>query len=574
MILEEFLLRVAPVYGRWLFNLPKPFSTFQKLVFYVELGFRKKWEAGANKAETGTTSVFTVSDEDYSWIVPSQNALKSKECTKVIFLGPFEEQNGVLGFVNCIRKESEGQKAKCVLLLDNSIPEFQLENTFYKEQLAKDLAINIVKNGKWGTYRHFKIEEVTRKPAFHVFTNLLTRGDLSSLNWIQGPITDLNGDDKVVIQFTALNFRDVMLATGKLAAEVIVTDRKAQSCVIGFEFGGIDKNGKRVIGISQSGALSSIVAAHRNLTWDIPDNWTMEDAVTVPVVYATVSCKRTRVDQTHRVTRLAFAREHSHWTMDEWSADQSAVLFIDSQAAILAVTSTNECLSSAILECKSLLSNLTHRGTNVVLQWIPSHCGIPGNVEADILAKRGTDLPQPIHPKPYDSIRRMVKMVVKEEIRKVHFGKVEGKRYEWLKDNPIPAELPRRDAVLYAFIERGKIKKGNTILIHSGTGGVGQAAIHVALFKGCTVFTTVGTQEKRDFIKKHFPQIKESHIGNSRDTTFEQMIMRETNGRGVDMVLNSLAEDKLLASVRCLAKGGQFLEIGKFDLSRNNPLDQ
>lgn len=50
------------------------------------------------------------------------------------------------------------------------------------------------------------------------------------------------------------------------------------------------------------------------------------------------------------------------------------------------------------------------------------------------------------------------------------------------------------------------------------------------------------------------------------------MIMRETNGRGVDIVLNSLAEEKLLASVRCLAKGGQFLEIGKFDLSRNNPL--
>ncbi|CAH1394198.1 unnamed protein product, partial [Nezara viridula] len=367
----------------------------------------------AKKAETGTTSVFTVSDEDYSWIVPSQNALKSKDCTKVIFLGPFEEQNGVLGFVNCIRKESEGQKAKCVLLLDNAIPEFQLENTFYKEQLAKDLAINIVKNGKWGTYRHLKIEEVTRKPAFHVFTNFLTRGDLSSLNWIQGPITDMNGNNKVIINYAALNFRDVMLATGKLAAEVIATDRKAQSCIIGFEFGGIDQNGNRVIGMSQSGALSSIVEVHKNLTWNIPDSWTMEDAVTTPVVYSTV---------------------------------------------------------------------------------------------------------------------------------------------------------------LYAFIERGKIKQGDTILIHSGTGGVGQAAIHVALFKGCTVFTTVGTQEKRDYIKKHFPQIKESHIGNSRDTSFEQMIMRETNGRGVDIVLNSLAEEKLLASVRCLAKGGQFLEIGKFDLSRNNPL--
>ncbi|XP_066906939.1 fatty acid synthase [Halyomorpha halys] len=366
----------------------------------------------AKKIESGTC-VFTVSDTDYSWIVPAQNAMKSKECTKVIFLGPYEEQNGVLGFVNCIRKEAEGQKAKCVLLMDNAVPDFQLENPFYKEQLAKDLAINIIKNGKWGTYRHIKIEEVKKVPNLHVYTNVLTRGDLSSLNWIQGPIPDMNSNDVLVVHYAAINFRDVMLATGKLAAEVVAKDRREQSCVIGFEFCGVDKKGNRIIGMSNTGALTSLVLFDDIIYWKIPDSWTMEEAVTVPVVYATV---------------------------------------------------------------------------------------------------------------------------------------------------------------LYALIERGKLRKGNSVLIHSGTGGVGQAAINIALFKGCTVFTTVGTQEKRDFIRKHFPQIKDKHIGNSRDTSFEQMIMRETNGRGVDMVLNSLAEEKLLASVRCLAKGGQFLEIGKFDLSRNNPL--
>ena len=48
--------------------------------------------------------------------------------------------------------------------------------------------------------------------------------------------------------------------------------------------------------------------------------------------------------------------------------------------------------------------------------------------------------------------------------------------------------------------------------------------------------------------------------------------MSETNGRGVDLVLNSLAEEKLQASVRCLAPGGRFLEIGKFDLDNNSRL--
>jgi fatty acid synthase len=48
--------------------------------------------------------------------------------------------------------------------------------------------------------------------------------------------------------------------------------------------------------------------------------------------------------------------------------------------------------------------------------------------------------------------------------------------------------------------------------------------------------------------------------------------MTETNGRGVDLVLNSLSEEKLQASVRCLAPRGRFLEIGKFDLANNSLL--
>jgi fatty acid synthase len=48
--------------------------------------------------------------------------------------------------------------------------------------------------------------------------------------------------------------------------------------------------------------------------------------------------------------------------------------------------------------------------------------------------------------------------------------------------------------------------------------------------------------------------------------------MLETDGRGVDLILNSLSEEKLQASLRCLANGGRFLEIGKFDLDNNNTL--
>jgi fatty acid synthase len=67
-------------------------------------------------------------------------------------------------------------------------------------------------------------------------------------------------------------------------------------------------------------------------------------------------------------------------------------------------------------------------------------------------------------------------------------------------------------------------------------------------------------------------QLTDCNIANSRDTSFEHIIMSETNGRGVDLVLNSLSEEKLQASVRCLAPGGRFLEIGRYDLENNSPL--
>lgn len=65
----------------------------------------------------------------------------------------------------------------------------------------------------------------------------------------------------------------------------------------------------------------------------------------------------------------------------------------------------------------------------------------------------------------------------------------------------------------------------------------------------------------------------ENNIGNSRDCSFEQMIKLRTRGKGVDYVLNSLAEDKLAASVRCLGTCGVFLEIGKFDIMNNSKLE-
>ncbi|MFK5283291.1 hypothetical protein ACI3PL_27335, partial [Lacticaseibacillus paracasei] len=75
-----------------------------------------------------------------------------------------------------------------------------------------------------------------------------------------------------------------------------------------------------------------------------------------------------------------------------------------------------------------------------------------------------------------------------------------------------------------------------------------------------------------DFLLKKFPLLNRENIGNSRDTSFEDMISRRTKGEGDDFVLNSLSGDILHASVRCLRQHGVFLEIGKFDMMKDTKI--
>lgn len=111
------------------------------------------------------------------------------------------------------------------------------------------------------------------------------------------------------------------------------------------------------------------------------------------------------------------------------------------------------------------------------------------------------------------------------------------------------------------FCQRGEIKRRQSLLILGGTGGVGQAAINIALHYDCEIFVTVGTEEERRFIREHFPHLALDHIGLSRDTTFERTILKATKGRGVHLVLNSLSDETLPVSPRCLTVGGKFLKI-------------
>ncbi|CAH2093765.1 unnamed protein product [Euphydryas editha] len=103
----------------------------------------------------------------------------------------------------------------------------------------------------------------------------------------------------------------------------------------------------------------------------------------------------------------------------------------------------------------------------------------------------------------------------------------------------------------YCLALKGKFKSGISILVHGGAGALGQAVISIALAYGCQVFTTVSDSKKKRFLQRLFPDLKEEHIGNSRDITFADMVLNATKGQGVHILISSVRGDIKNASIRC-----------------------
>jgi fatty acid synthase, animal type len=358
------------------------------------------------------TKTIKVTSDSFEWLEPLKESLS---VGPVLTYAEGEPFSGIIGLVNCIRKEAFGRNLKCLFIDDENAPKFDSSNEFYRNQLKQGLTMNVFRDGQWGSFRHLTIlhaDHKTQRTTSNCFASCLTLGDLSSLKWLSGPYDDQTSL-LVRVQYASLNFRDVMMASGKLRLNFTGLDRLNGMDVPGLEFSGVTKDNRRVMGLVRSGAMATHVKADEHLMWTVPDSWSLAEAATVPCVYATV---------------------------------------------------------------------------------------------------------------------------------------------------------------YYAFFITTKVEKGKSILIHSGSGGVGLAAIQVAFACGLEVFTTVGSEEKKSFLLENFPLLKPDNIGNSRDTSFEEMISIRTNGEGVDYVLNSLADDKLQASIRCLKKKGKFIEIGKFDILEDSKI--
>ena len=120
----------------------------------------------------------------------------------------------------------------------------------------------------------------------------------------------------------------------------------------------------------------------------------------------------------------------------------------------------------------------------------------------------------------------------------------------------------------YSLVHLGQVGPGQVVLIHGGAGAVGLAAIQIARHCGARAIATAGSEEKRAFLRDYGAEL----TCNSRTLSFAEEVLTHTQGKGVDIVLNSLAGEAMARSMDCLRPFGRFIELGKRDFYANTHL--
>lgn len=111
--------------------------------------------------------------------------------------------------MTCIRREIAN--VRYVFIQDSNAPKFDLSSQFYAQQLEKGLMANVLKEGQWGSYRHLQLDQRSDVRVEHAYVNTRTMGDLSSLEWIQSPLTYCQTELNRLcsVYYASLNFRYV-----------------------------------------------------------------------------------------------------------------------------------------------------------------------------------------------------------------------------------------------------------------------------------------------------------------------------------------------------------------------------
>ena len=174
------------------------------------------------------TFIRITDDKCEQWINELQNSLQiitNRPNTENIWLiGNDSPTNGIIGLANCLRKEPNGHRIRCIFQYDSESNAFDvMENRDLLEKIVKkDLFVNVLKSESiWGSFRRFSINSNENLvQSEHCYLDVQTRGDLSSFKWFEAqhkywPLVKKANQHLVNVFYSALNFKDVMYASGQ-----------------------------------------------------------------------------------------------------------------------------------------------------------------------------------------------------------------------------------------------------------------------------------------------------------------------------------------------------------------------
>jgi NADPH2:quinone reductase len=120
------------------------------------------------------------------------------------------------------------------------------------------------------------------------------------------------------------------------------------------------------------------------------------------------------------------------------------------------------------------------------------------------------------------------------------------------------ASLPETFFTVWSNVfERGRLQRGETLLIQGGTSGIGVTAIQIAKALGATVIATAGSDDKCEACRK----LGADHAINYRTSDFAEEAKKLTGGKGVDVVLDMVAGDYVAREIECMAEDGRLVII-------------
>ena len=124
---------------------------------------------------------------------------------------------------------------------------------------------------------------------------------------------------------------------------------------------------------------------------------------------------------------------------------------------------------------------------------------------------------------------------------------------------------------VYALLNVGQLRRGESVLIQSALGGLGMAGMKIAHNVGAEIYATVGTAEKIEILVQQFG-ISRTRVFRTHDISTPSLILQATQQKGIDVILSSVAGDQMQEYWRCIAQLGRFIEVGRLDVHNSGKL--